>query len=143
MILKKVLVISLSSCFLLASTAFCTYANPVGQFADWYQHSFQQVDKLGKAFEQENTRLEEGLLEQKDKKKMADEKEILAFYERTAADSKMKIENYQQAYLSHLIETKGKLGESNFKAFSEKKKQEISAEISQDVETYLADLLAD
>lgn len=143
MILKKIFIILLTSCFLLAFTAFCTYANPGGQLADWYAHSFLQVDKLQETFEQENTRLEEGLQEQKDKHLTAGETEILDFYERTAADTKMDIENYQQAYLSHLTETKGKLGESNFKAFSEKKKQEIRDDVSQDVEKYLEDLLTD
>lgn len=51
------------------------------------------------------------------------------------------IENYRTHYLTRLEESKQELKERNADDFVEEKEQEVSAEIRQDVEDYLVELL--
>lgn len=139
--MKKLIVCGLTICFLLMLTAMYTYAKPEEHLVNWYNHYFHHMDKVEAIFAEENEHLQKTITRQKESAIKDSKEEIVAFYEKTATHSKMDVENYQQAYLSRLTETKHILGESNFKAFSKKKKEEVSFEISQDVKEYLTGLL--
>lgn len=99
------------------------------------------MDKVEAIFLKKDVHLQKTVIEQKESAIKDSEEEIMAFYKVTVTDSKVGVEKYQQAYLSRLTETKNILGESNFKAFSEKRKKKVSFEISQDVKEYLTELL--
>lgn len=120
-----------------------TYAKPGEHLVNWYNYYFHHMDEVETNFARENVRLQKTVIRQKESAIKDSEKEIIAFYERTAAHSKNDVESYQQTYLSRLTETKDILGESNFKAFSKKKQEELSIEITQDVKEYLTELMDD
>ncbi|WP_156644242.1 hypothetical protein [Lentibacillus sp. JNUCC-1] len=138
--MKRIIMIGLASILLLSSvTVVYASSDSKAGLQNWYETiAFKQSSEKRTGIG-DRLSIAEGLAQAITGAK----KDIKIFSADTVLHWEQDIENHQKEYLRRLSKTKKVLLGKNFDQYTQSKEAEINAEITADIEDYLADLLSE
>ncbi|SET17428.1 hypothetical protein SAMN05421676_103126 [Salinibacillus kushneri] len=141
--MRKSLVIMFVAAFLLICT-LSVHVSADKHLAIWNKETFQNhAEKIPLLLQERLAEWKKTWEKQTDKADKQMNSNLDYFHVTTSRDAKQNINNYEKDYETRLQETKTTLLDMDFTDFERIKKEEINEEISEDVEGFLEELLAE
>lgn len=124
----------------------CIFALAIIATAEKYElfSPFENVHlRISSTLDKTYSELQERVHDEKKHTLRESETRLASFYQTTIAQKKNKIEKLVQNYSERMTNMKQILSENSFEDYHNQKKKEIDQEITEEIEGFLTDLLAD